>query len=120
MYLHVCLLNSSQSSSALVDRDYNYINLVAIVMTEFDLNLTKVAVSLKYVSNEDLPPIKIKNDNNVLSYILLKDMEREPTKYPLIINVKDAEIDNTSITVYINARFSGELYTLQGHDIRHI
>ncbi|XP_022891791.1 uncharacterized protein LOC111406634 [Olea europaea var. sylvestris] len=60
-------------------------------MKEFDLDPTKVAVSLKYTLNDDLPPIRIRNDSNVLSYIMLKDMEREPTKYPLIIDVTEAE-----------------------------
>ncbi|CAA2999937.1 Hypothetical predicted protein [Olea europaea subsp. europaea] len=59
----------------------------------------KLVASLKYILKEDLPPIRIKNDNNVLSYILLKDMEREPAKYPIIVDVVEAEIDNTSITV---------------------
>ncbi|XP_022883446.1 uncharacterized protein LOC111400258 [Olea europaea var. sylvestris] len=75
-------------------------------MTEFALDLTKVAVSLKYILKEDFPPIRIKHDNNVLSYILLKDMEREPIKYPIIVDVAETEIDNTSITVPINAHFS--------------
>ncbi|CAA2999938.1 Hypothetical predicted protein [Olea europaea subsp. europaea] len=73
----------------------------------------KLAVTLKYILKEDLPPIRIKNDNNVLSYILLKDMEREPTKYPIIIDVVEAEIDNTSITVPVNAHSNGEMFTLQ-------
>ncbi|CAA2969463.1 Hypothetical predicted protein [Olea europaea subsp. europaea] len=102
-----------QSSLALVARNCNYVTLVETVMTKFALDPTKVAVSLKYILYEDLPPIRIKNDSNVLSYVLLKDMEREPAKYPIIIDVVEAEIDNTTITVPVNAHSSGEMFTLQ-------
>ncbi|XP_022866416.1 uncharacterized protein LOC111386194 [Olea europaea var. sylvestris] len=94
-------------------RWWSYVRLVDTVMREFDLNPMKVAVSLKYVLNDDLPPIRIKNDNNVLSYILLKDMEHESAKYPLFIDVTNIEIDNTSIIMSINVHSSGELCTLQ-------
>ncbi|XP_022874020.1 uncharacterized protein LOC111392853 [Olea europaea var. sylvestris] len=113
VYLHKCLINGSQSSLALVDRNCSYVQLVDTVMKEFDLDPMKVTVSLKYVLNDDLPPIRIKNNNNVLWYILLKDMEREPAKYPLFIDVTDTKIDNTSIIMSINAHSSGELCTLQ-------
>ncbi|CAA3016950.1 Hypothetical predicted protein [Olea europaea subsp. europaea] len=82
-------------------------------MKEFDLDPTKVAVSLKYIPNEDLPPIRIRNDSNVLSYIMLKDIEREPTKYPLIIDVTEAEVDKPSITLPVIPHAIGELCTLQ-------
>ncbi|CAA2970578.1 Hypothetical predicted protein [Olea europaea subsp. europaea] len=91
----------------------SYVQLVDTVMREFELHPIKVAVSLKYVLNDDLPPIRIKNDNDVLSYILLKDMERKPAKYPLSIDVTNAEIDNTSIAMPINVHSGGELCTLQ-------
>ncbi|XP_022880586.1 uncharacterized protein LOC111397848 [Olea europaea var. sylvestris] len=82
-------------------------------MKEFDLDPTKIAVSLKYTLNEDLPPIKIRNESNVLSYIMLKDMERKPTKYPLIIDVAEVEVDKLSITLPVNPHAVGELCTLQ-------
>ncbi|CAA3002746.1 Hypothetical predicted protein [Olea europaea subsp. europaea] len=82
-------------------------------MKEIDLDPTKIAVSLKYTLNEDLPPVRIRNDSNLLSYIMLKDMEREPTKYPLIIDVAEAEVDKPSITLPVNPHAIGELCTLQ-------
>ncbi|CAA3019872.1 Hypothetical predicted protein [Olea europaea subsp. europaea] len=82
-------------------------------MKDFDLDPTKVTVSLKYTLNEDLPPIRIRNDSNVLSYIMLKDMKREPTKYPLIIDVAEAEVDKPYITLPVNPHVVGELCTLQ-------
>ncbi|CAA2991305.1 Hypothetical predicted protein [Olea europaea subsp. europaea] len=82
------------------------------VMKEFDLDPTKAAVSMKYILNEDLPPIRIRNDNNVLSYIMLKDMEREPTKYPLIIDVAEAEVDKSSTTLIVNPHAVSDLCTL--------
>ncbi|CAA3030247.1 Hypothetical predicted protein [Olea europaea subsp. europaea] len=84
-----------------------------MVMKELDLDPTNVAVSLKYTLNEDLPPIRVRNDSNVLSYIMLKDMAREPTKYPLIIDVAEADIDKPSITLPGNPHAVGELCTLQ-------
>ncbi|CAA3015633.1 Hypothetical predicted protein [Olea europaea subsp. europaea] len=113
VYLHVYLLYGMQPLLALVARNCSYLTFVEIVMTEFALDPMKVAVSLKYILKEDLPPIRIKNDNNVLSYVLLKDMEHEPAKYPIIVDVAEVEIDNTSITVPVNAHSSGEMFTLQ-------
>ncbi|CAA2972345.1 Hypothetical predicted protein [Olea europaea subsp. europaea] len=113
VYLHVCLLHGSQSALALVDRGCSYINLVNMIMSEFSLDPTKVAVSLKYILNDDLPAIRIKNDSNVLAYILLKEVDRDPAKYPLIIDIIDAAIQYPSDMVTDNAYRNSELYTLQ-------
>ncbi|CAA2955288.1 Hypothetical predicted protein [Olea europaea subsp. europaea] len=113
VYVHVCLLYGSQSALALVDRGCGYVNLVDTIMSEFSLDPTKVAVSLKYVLNDNLPPVRIKNDGNVLSYILLKECDREPAKYPLVIDVTDAAIEKPSNTAPYTAYHSSELHTLQ-------
>jgi hypothetical protein len=113
VYLHVCLLHGAQSSLALVDRRCNYVNLVDTVMTEFSFDPTRVAVSLTYVLNDNLPAFSIKNDRNVQSYLLLKEMDREPAKYPVIVDVTDAEVEKPSNTVPVNPSTSGELCTLQ-------
>ncbi|XP_022856858.1 uncharacterized protein LOC111377934 [Olea europaea var. sylvestris] len=113
VYLHVCLLHGSQSALALVDRGCSYINLVNMIMSEFSLNPTKVAVSLKYILNDDLLAIRIKNDSNVLAYILLKEVDRDPAKYPLIIDLIDAVMQYPSDMVTDNAYCNSELYTLQ-------
>ncbi|XP_022861868.1 uncharacterized protein LOC111382194 [Olea europaea var. sylvestris] len=113
VYLHVCLLHESQSALALVDRGCSYINLVNMIMSEFSLDPTKVAVSLKYILNDDLPAIRIKNDSNVLAYILLKEVDHDPAKYPLIIDIIDATIQYPSDMVTDNAYRNSELYTLQ-------
>ncbi|CAA3013972.1 Hypothetical predicted protein [Olea europaea subsp. europaea] len=111
VYLHVYLLHGSQSALALVDRGCSYINLVNTIMPEFSLDPTKVAVSLKYILNDNLPAIRIKNDSNVLAYILLKEVDRDPTKYPLIIDIIDAAIEYPSDMVTNNAYRNSELYT---------
>ncbi|XP_022891804.1 uncharacterized protein LOC111406648 [Olea europaea var. sylvestris] len=113
VYLHVCLLHGSQLALALVDCGCSYINLVNMIMSEFSLDPTKVAVSLKYILNDDLPAIRIKNDSNVLAYILLKEVDRDPAKYPLIIDIIDAAIQYPSDMVTDNAYRNSELYTLQ-------
>ncbi|CAA2987405.1 Hypothetical predicted protein [Olea europaea subsp. europaea] len=82
-------------------------------MSEFSLDPTKVAVSLKYVLNDDLPAIKIKYDSNMLAYILLEEVDRDPTKYPLLIDMTDVAIDYTSDVVTDNTYHNRELYTLQ-------
>lgn len=68
MYLYIYLLNGSQSSLALVDRNYSYINFVDIVITKFDLDPTNIAVSLKYVLNHDLPAFMIKKKMTRICY----------------------------------------------------
>ncbi|CAA2970042.1 Hypothetical predicted protein [Olea europaea subsp. europaea] len=113
VYLHVCLLHGSQSALALVDRGCSYVNLVNTIMSEFSLDLTTVAVLLKYVLNDDLPAIRIIYDSNVLAYILLKEVDRDPAKYSLLIDITDAAIDYPSDVVTDNAHRNRELYTLQ-------
>ncbi|XP_022861119.1 uncharacterized protein LOC111381558 [Olea europaea var. sylvestris] len=112
-YMHICLLYGSQSALALVDRGCGHVNLADTIMSEFSFDPTKVAVSLKYVLNDNLPPVRIKNDGNVLSYILLKEGDREPAKYPLVIDVTDAAIEKPSNTAPYTAYHSSELHTLQ-------
>ncbi|CAA3011955.1 Hypothetical predicted protein [Olea europaea subsp. europaea] len=84
-----------------------------MIMSEFSLDPTKVAVSLKYILNDDLPAIRIKNDSNVLAYILLKEVDYDLAKYPLIIDIIDAAIEYPSDMVTDNAYRNSELYTLQ-------
>ncbi|CAA3006920.1 Hypothetical predicted protein [Olea europaea subsp. europaea] len=84
-----------------------------MIMLELSLDPTKVAVSLKFILNDDLPAITIKNDSNVLACILLKEVDRDPAKYPLIIDIIDAAIEYPSDMVTDNAYRNSELYMLQ-------
>ncbi|CAA3012894.1 Hypothetical predicted protein [Olea europaea subsp. europaea] len=100
-YIHVCLLNGSEPSLVLIDHNCGYMQLVDTVMAEIGLDPTEVAVTMKYVLKSELPPIVIKNDNNVLSYMALKDMERDPSKYPIIIEVMEEDSQqNNAINVF--------------------
>lgn len=56
-FIRVCLLNSSQMSLVLIDRNCGYMKLVDTAVTEFGLDPAKVAVTMKYILNNDLPPI---------------------------------------------------------------
>lgn len=100
--IHVYLLNSSKMSLVLIDRNCGYMKLVDTVMTEFGLDPAKVAVTMKYILNNDLPPITIKSDNNMLSYMVLKDMDGEPSKYPIHIEVTFEDSPNQPITVSVD------------------
>ncbi|CAA3010210.1 Hypothetical predicted protein [Olea europaea subsp. europaea] len=100
--IHVCLLNGSQVSLVLIDRSCGYLRLVDIVMKEFSFDPAKVAVTMKYVLNSDLPPIAIKSDENVLSYMVLKDMSHDPAKYPIHIEVTTADIEKQPITLSVD------------------
>ncbi|CAA2991331.1 Hypothetical predicted protein [Olea europaea subsp. europaea] len=91
--IHVCLLNGSQVSLVLIDRSCGYLTLVDTVMKEFSFDPAKVAVTMKYVLNSYLPLIAIKSDENVLSYMVLKDMSHEPAKYLIHIEVTTADIE---------------------------
>lgn len=64
-----------------------YVKLVEIAKTEFSLNPTKVSITMNYVLNIDLPPVRINSDNNVLSYMTLKGIDLDPSKYPINIKV---------------------------------
>ncbi|CAA3021119.1 Hypothetical predicted protein [Olea europaea subsp. europaea] len=117
--VHVCLLYAARSSLVLVDRNLCYGKLVNTVMTEFDLDPTKVAVTMSYLLNVDLPPIRINSDSNVLSYITLKGMERDPSKYSINIEVIAAKFEQQSIIYPItgpiedNLSSKGSLFSLQ-------
>lgn len=76
-FIHVCLLKGSQISLALIDHNCRYMKFVDTVMTEFGLEPAKVAVTMKCILNSDMPLITIKSGNNVLSYMVLKDMDHE-------------------------------------------
>lgn len=47
------------------------------------------------------------------SYILLKELHRDPTEYLIIVDVTAAEVEKPSNTVPVNPSPSGELCTLQ-------
>ncbi|CAA2966910.1 Hypothetical predicted protein [Olea europaea subsp. europaea] len=74
-------------SLVLIDRSCKYLRLVDTVMKEFSFDLAKVAVTMKYVLDSDLLSIAIKSDENVLSYMVLKDLSRDPAKYPIHIEI---------------------------------
>ncbi|XP_022883345.1 uncharacterized protein LOC111400140 [Olea europaea var. sylvestris] len=111
-YIHVCLLNGSEPSLVLIDSNCGYMQLVDTVIAEIRLDLTEVAVTMKYVLNSELPPIVIKNDNNVLSYMALKDMERDPSKYPIIIEVTEEDSQQNNGMLPFGVEPSGPKFSL--------
>ncbi|XP_022847669.1 uncharacterized protein LOC111370215 [Olea europaea var. sylvestris] len=111
-YIHVCLLNGSEPSLVLIDRNCGYMQLVDTVMAEIGLDPTDVAVTMKYVLKSELPPIVIKNDNNVLSYMALKDMERDPSKYPIFIEVTEEDSQQNSAMLPFGVEPSGPKFSL--------
>ncbi|CAA3018156.1 Hypothetical predicted protein, partial [Olea europaea subsp. europaea] len=110
--IHVCLLNGSQVSLVLIDRSCGYLRLVDTVMKEFSFDLVKVAVTMKYVLNSDLPSIAIKSDENVLSYMILKDMSRDPAKYPIHIEVTIVDIEKQPIALSVDVQLNEHGFSL--------
>ncbi|CAA2997388.1 Hypothetical predicted protein [Olea europaea subsp. europaea] len=86
--------------------------LVDTVMAEIGLDPTEVVVTMKYVLNSELPPIVIKNDNNVLSYMALKDMERDPSKYLIIIEVTEEDSQQNNAMLPFGVEPSGLKFLL--------
>ncbi|CAA2982108.1 Hypothetical predicted protein [Olea europaea subsp. europaea] len=111
-YIHVCLLNGSEPVLVLIDSNCGYMQLVDTVMAEIGLDPTEVAVTMTYVLNSELPPIVIKNDNNVLSYMALKDMERDPSKYPIIIEVTEEDRQQNNAMLPFGVEPSGPKFSL--------
>lgn len=60
---------------------------VYTIMSEFGLDPSKVAITMKYILNSDLPSIIIKSDNNILSYMVLKNMDHDLFKCPIKVEV---------------------------------
>ncbi|CAA2986932.1 Hypothetical predicted protein, partial [Olea europaea subsp. europaea] len=89
-----------------------YLKLVNIVMKEFSFDPAKVAVTIKYVLNSDLPPITIKSDENFLSYMVLKDMNRDPAKYPIHIEVTTADIEKQPIALSVDIQSNEHEFSL--------
>lgn len=48
-----------------------------------------------------------------MSYMILKGMDRDPSKYPLSIDVKAAESEQQSVMVLINIQSNGEIFSSQ-------
>ncbi|CAA2966955.1 Hypothetical predicted protein [Olea europaea subsp. europaea] len=96
-----------------------HVCLLYAARTEFDLDPTKVVVTMSYLLNVDLPPVRINSENNVLSYITLKGMERDPSKYSINIEVTIAKFEQQSIIYLIagpiedNLSSKGSLFSLQ-------
>ncbi|CAA3017786.1 Hypothetical predicted protein, partial [Olea europaea subsp. europaea] len=82
-YVHVCLRYKSQSALVTIDHNCCYLKLVETAMAEFGLDPTREVVTMNYILSIDLPPVKITSDSNVLSYMTLKSIDRDPSKYPI-------------------------------------
>ncbi|CAA2955873.1 Hypothetical predicted protein, partial [Olea europaea subsp. europaea] len=96
----------AHKSLVLIDRSFGYLRLVDTIMKEFGLDPTKVVVTIKYILNSDLPLITIKSDNNLLSYIVLKDMNRDPAKYPIHIEVTTTHSKKQPIAVSVDVQLN--------------
>ncbi|CAA2978210.1 Hypothetical predicted protein [Olea europaea subsp. europaea] len=86
--------------------------LVDTVMAEIGLDTTEVIVTMKYVLNSELLPIVIKNDNNVLSYMALKEMEHDPSKYIIIIEVTEEDNQQNNAMLPFSVEPSGPKFSL--------
>ncbi|CAA2993085.1 Hypothetical predicted protein [Olea europaea subsp. europaea] len=73
-------------------------------MKEYSFDPAKVAVTMKYVLNSDLPPITIKSDDNVLSYMVLKDMNHDPAKCSIHIEITTAHIEKQPIALSVDVQ----------------
>ncbi|CAA2961186.1 Hypothetical predicted protein [Olea europaea subsp. europaea] len=101
-FIHICLLNGSQMLLVLIHCNCGYLRLVDTVMKEFGLDPAKVVVTMKYVLNSDMPLITIKSNNNVLSYMVLEDVNRDPAKYSIHIEVIITDSEKQPIAVSVD------------------
>ncbi|CAA3020887.1 Hypothetical predicted protein [Olea europaea subsp. europaea] len=96
----------------MVDRNCSYTKLVNNVVNEFGLDQSKVAVTLKYELSSDLPLVLIKNDSNVNSYLVLKSLNCDPSKYPLTIEVTVVEGQEKPFELPADIRTSEDMFLL--------
>ncbi|CAA2952173.1 Hypothetical predicted protein [Olea europaea subsp. europaea] len=98
-YVHVFLLYRLQSALVMVDHNCSYIKLVETAVIEFSLDPTKVAVTMTYTLNVNLPPVRISSDSNVGTYVTLKTVERDLSKYPINIECRSVSVQNITTDI---------------------
>nr|XP_009788335.1 PREDICTED: uncharacterized protein LOC104236156 [Nicotiana sylvestris] len=99
-----------------VDENASYSILISTIAEQLSIDTSKKIVEIKYMVNDNCPPMEIRNDMGVRVYMETKKENKNLGSYPLCISVRDFNMelaitnDNTSAESTQTATEEGQVY----------
>ncbi|XP_070014640.1 uncharacterized protein LOC142174637 [Nicotiana tabacum] len=96
-----------------VDDNASYGILISTIAEQLSIDTSDKIVEIKYIVNENCPPLEIKNDMGVRVYMETKKENKNLGSYPLCITVRDFNMELAIINESTSAGSSGSLKLLE-------
>nr|XP_016452622.1 PREDICTED: uncharacterized protein LOC107777149 [Nicotiana tabacum] len=95
-----------------VDENASYSILISTIAEQLSIDTSEKIIEIKYMVNDNCPPMEIRNDMGVHVYMETKKENKNLGSYPLCISVRDFNIELTITNGNTSAGSSGSLQLL--------
>nr|XP_016452798.1 PREDICTED: uncharacterized protein LOC107777320 [Nicotiana tabacum] len=82
-----------QVDGIMLNEDASYSMLISTIAEQLMIDTSEKIVEIKYIVNENCPPIEIRNNVGVSVYIETKKENKNLGSYPLLISVRDFNME---------------------------
>ncbi|XP_075103117.1 uncharacterized protein LOC142177941 [Nicotiana tabacum] len=96
-----------------VDDNANYGILSSTIAEQLSIDTSDKIIEIKYIVNENCPPMEIRNDMGVRAYMETKKENKNLGSYPLCISVRDFNMELAINNESTSAGSSGSLNLLE-------
>jgi len=82
-----------QVDGIVLDEDASYSMLISTIAEQLMIDTSEKIVEIKYIVNENCPPMEIRNNMGVSVYMETKKENKNLGSYPLLISVRDFNME---------------------------
>ncbi|XP_070011067.1 uncharacterized protein [Nicotiana sylvestris] len=107
-----CRFRDFEVDAIVVDENASYSILISTIAKQLSIDTSEKIVKIKYMVNDNCPPLKIRNDIGVRVYMETKKENKNLGSYPLCISVQDFNMELTITNDNTSAGSSGSLKLL--------
>ncbi|XP_019263845.1 PREDICTED: uncharacterized protein LOC109241551 [Nicotiana attenuata] len=101
-----------QVDGIVLDEDASYSMLISTIAEQLMIDTSKKIGEIKYIVNENCPPMEIRNNMGVSVYMETKKENKNLGSYPLLISVRDFNMELAITNENTSAGLSGTIQLL--------
>ncbi|XP_019263497.1 PREDICTED: uncharacterized protein LOC109241233 [Nicotiana attenuata] len=101
-----------QVDGIVLDEDASYSMLISTIAEQLMIDTSEKIVEIKYIVNENCPPMEIRNNMGISVYMETKKENKNLGSYPLLISVRDFNMELAITNENTSAGSSGTIQLL--------
>uniref|UniRef100_A0A1S4A101 Uncharacterized protein n=1 Tax=Nicotiana tabacum TaxID=4097 RepID=A0A1S4A101_TOBAC len=110
---HYDIFRDFEVDAIVVDENASYEILISTIAEQLSIDTSDKIVEIKYIVNDNCPPMEIRNDMGVRVYMETKKENKNLGSYPLCISVRDFNMQLAITNDSTSACSSGSLNLLE-------